>query len=189
MNATVIVIRAVGAVRRGSSEERTERCREYFKRLFAHLQWADERTLRSIADSEHLPAHALELFAHVLAAEHVWLSRIGAAAPRMPVWPTLSIAECDALMHENHAAYTQFLGEMSDDDLAHATAYRNSAGREFTSTVEEMLTQVAMHGSYHRGQIAALVRAAGDEPQATDYIAFARGAPSATRGIEGGAPR
>ncbi len=163
--------------------------REYFKRLFAHLQWADARTLRSIVDSQHLPAHALELFAHVVAAEHVWLSRLAGVASRLPVWPTLSIAECDALMHENHAAYTQFLDELGDDDLAHSVAYRNSAGREFTSTIEEMLTQVATHGIYHRGQIAALVRAAGDEPQPTDYIAFARGAPSATRGGQDPASR
>ncbi|MGH7670969.1 MAG: DinB family protein, partial [Gemmatimonadaceae bacterium] len=60
-------------------------------------------------------------------------------------------------------------------------AYRNSAGKEFSSAVGEMLTQVATHGCYHRGQIAALVRAAGDEPQSTDFIAFARGAPSATK--------
>ncbi len=155
---------------------------EYFKRLFAHLQWADARTLSSIVDSEHLPAHALELFAHVVAAEHVWLSRMAGAAPRVPVWPTLSIVECDALMHENHAAYTQFLDDLSDADLTQSVAYRNSAGREFTSTIEDMLTQVLTHAIYHRGQIAALVRAAGDEPQATDYIAFVRGAPSATSG-------
>ena len=156
--------------------------REYFKRLIAHLQWADARTLRSIVDSEHLPARALELFAHVVAAEHVWLSRVRGDTPHVPVWPTLSIAECDALMHENHEAYTQFMDDLTDERLAQSVPYRNSAGREFTSTVEEMLTQAATHGCYHRGQIAALVRAAGDEPQPTDFIAFARGAPAATRG-------
>ncbi len=154
---------------------------EYFKRLFAHARWADARTLRSIVDSEHLPAHALELFAHVLAAEHVWLSRMRGVAAKMAVWPTMTIAECDALMNENHAGYSAYLGEITDDALAESVFYRNSAGHEFTSTVEDMLTQVAMHGSYHRGQIAALVRAAGDTPQPTDYIAFARGAPAATR--------
>jgi uncharacterized damage-inducible protein DinB len=44
-----------------------------------------------------------------------------------------------------------------------------------------MLTHVAMHGSYHRGQIAAALRAGGDIPSPTDYIAFVRGAPAATR--------
>lgn len=154
---------------------------EYFKRLFAHAQWADARTLQSIVESQHLPAHALELFAHVVAAEHVWLCRVLVVAPRHPVWPTLSIVECDALMHANHAGYARLFEELDDAALAESVTYRNSAGREFSSTVEEILTQVALHATYHRGQIAALVRAAGDEPQPTDFIAFARGAPAATR--------
>jgi uncharacterized damage-inducible protein DinB len=31
-----------------------------------------------------------------------------------------------------------------------------------------------MHGSYHRGQIAMALRAAGVDPVNTDFIAFAR---------------
>ncbi|MHB1863447.1 MAG: DinB family protein [Gemmatimonadaceae bacterium] len=153
----------------------------HFKRLFAHAQWADERTMHSLVESEHLPAHALALFAHVLAAEHVWLHRMLGTPARMSVWPTLSAVECDALVSENHAAYSAFLGALEPAGLARSVRYRNSAGQEFESTVEEMLTQVVMHGSYHRGQIAALVRAAGDTPQPTDFIAFTRGAPAATR--------
>lgn len=153
----------------------------YIKRLFAHAQWADARTLQSIVESQHLPAHALELFAHIVAAEHVWLNRMREMESRHLVWPTLSIAECDALMHENHAGYSALLDGMDDVALAKTVVYRNSTGREFTSTVEEMLTQVATHGCYHRGQIAALVRAAGDTPQPTDFIAFTRGTPAATQ--------
>jgi len=33
---------------------------------------------------------------------------------------------------------------------------------------------VALHGSYHRGQVAAAVRAAGGEPVNTDYITYVR---------------
>lgn len=154
---------------------------DYFKRLYTHAQWADARTLHSIVDSEHLPARALELFAHVLGAEHVWLSRVRGTAPHVTVSPTLSVAECDALMHENHDGYTSLLDELAPGDLQRAVTYRNSAGHEFTSTLQDILTQVAMHGSYHRGQVAALVRAAGDTPQPTDFIAFARGAPAPPR--------
>lgn len=150
-------------------------------RLFAHAQWADERTLRSIVDSDHVPARALELFAHLLGAEHVWLARITGTAQRLPAWPTLTGAECDALMAENHAGFAAVLADLDADGLERAVTYRNSAGHEFTSTVGDMLMHVAMHGCYHRGQVAALVRAAGDTPQPTDYIAFVRGAPSPPR--------
>ena len=37
-----------------------------------------------------------------------------------------------------------------------------------------VLTHVALHGSYHRGQIAALIRSGGDEPINTDYIMWLR---------------
>lgn len=154
---------------------------EYFRRLFAHAEWADVRTLRSMVDSVSLPPHAVELFAHVLGAEHTWLSRLRGTAPRTAVWSNLTLAECDALMHENHAAYSALLAELDDGRLDQPVTYRNSAGQEFASTRSDILTQVAMHGSYHRGQIAALIRAAGDTPQSTDFIGFARGVPSPPR--------
>ncbi len=155
---------------------------EYFKRLYAHARWADARTLHAIVASEHAPARALEIFAHVLAAEHVWLSRIRGTAPRVAVSPALSIAECDTLMQENHSGYAALLDELDAAGLERPVTARHSSGQEFTSAVRDILTQVAMHAAYHRGQVAALVRAAGDEPQPTDFIAFARGAPAfATR--------
>jgi uncharacterized damage-inducible protein DinB len=55
--------------------------------------------------------------------------------------------------------------------------------------VGDMLLHVALHGAYHRGQIALLVRAGGSTPSPTDYIAFIRGAPAATRTPVGDAPR
>jgi uncharacterized damage-inducible protein DinB len=40
---------------------------------------------------------------------------------------------------------------------------------------------VALHGSYHRGQIALLMRQGGGAPAATDYIAFVRDMPAPPR--------
>src|SRR5207237_7244435 len=65
--------------------------------------------------------------------------------------------------------------------LERGVTYRTSAGDQFTSTLEDILTHVSIHGSYHRGQVASLIRAAGDTPSPTDYIFFTRGYPAATR--------
>ena len=46
------------------------------RRLFDHLEWADDRTLRSLREAPAIPPKALELFAHILGAEHVWLARL-----------------------------------------------------------------------------------------------------------------
>ncbi len=77
--------------------------------------------------------------------------------------------------------FNALLSGAGADKLEQPVSYRNSAGDEFKSAVRDILAHVALHGSYHRGQIAALVRAAGTKPASTDFIAFARGAPAATR--------
>ena len=52
--------------------------------------------------------------------------------------------------------------------------YRNSLGEYWTSTVGDILTHVAMHGAYHRAQIAAALRESGCTPAYTDFIHAAR---------------
>ena len=59
---------------------------------------------------------------------------------------------------------------LSPERLAERISYTNSKGERWTSTVEEILTHLVIHSAYHRGQIAADVRGAGQTPAYTDYI-------------------
>lgn len=149
--------------------------------MIAHLEWADARALESLRGATVNVPKALEIYAHVLGAEHTWISRIAGRAPRHAVWPTLDLAQCETLARENAAELRAFAASASDAALARVVSYRNSAGQEFESAVKDMLLQLLLHGSYHRGQIALLLRESGAEPSPTDYIAFVRGAPAATR--------
>jgi len=79
------------------------------------------------------------------------------------------------------AELRRLLDRASEADFARIVSYRNSAGHPYQSTVEDILLHVALHGSYHRGQIATLLRQSGSEPVLTDYIAFIRDAPAASR--------
>ncbi|HXG71470.1 MAG TPA: DinB family protein [Gemmatimonadaceae bacterium] len=154
---------------------------DLLRRMFDHVAWADRDVLANLRAARGVDAKALELLSHVLAAEHVWLSRIAGRTASVSVWPALSFDVCERLADENALEFTALLSRMGADMLERPVTYRNSAGDQFTSTVRDILTHVALHGSYHRGQIAALVRAAGTKPALTDFIAFARGAPAATR--------
>jgi len=147
-------------------------------KLLDHLEWADRRVLDSLLAMPHPDARALDLYAHVLGTEHVWLSRILERTPREKVWPQLSLEAAAILAAENAAALRALLASNSPDQLQRRVAYTNSAGLAFESTVEDMLLQVVLHGCYHRGQVALVVRGAGAEPSPTDYIAFVRGAPA-----------
>ena len=151
-------------------------------KLFDHLVWADERVCQGLRASPGSEPRAIEIYAHIVGVEHVWLSRIKQETPRHAIWPQYTVEECAALAADNAARYRELLSALTPQEREREVPYKNSAGQFFRSTVEDILLQVALHGTYHRGQVALLVRASGGEPAPTDYIALARGAPAATSG-------
>ena len=155
--------------------------KNHFRKLYEHLAWADARVLQSLRASHSVLKKDLDLYSHILGSEHVWLSRIKGTPAQVAVWPSLTFDEAERLAGENAAAFNKVVSDLTEEARETPVTYRNSAGDQFTSTLEDILTHVSLHGAYHRGQIASSIRAAGDAPSPTDYIAFARGAPAATR--------
>jgi uncharacterized damage-inducible protein DinB len=147
---------------------------DHLHRLVEHMAWADERVLASLRAARNAAPAAFTLYSHVLGAEHTWLSRISGQPPRVAVWPELSLDECEELGRRNVEALRSLVDRLAPDARRRPITYRNTAGVEFTTALEDILLHVAMHGSYHRGQVAALLRSGGDEPSPTDYIVWAR---------------
>ena len=154
---------------------------DHLTKLISHLAWADDRVLAALRSADAPDPTCLELFAHVLAAEHVWLARLKGEAPHHPVWPVLTREECAGLVQANQRVWTAYVAALAATDLPRAVTYTNSAGQTFSSSREDILLHVCLHGAYHRGQIAWALRKGGGVPMPTDYIAFTRGAPAATR--------
>lgn len=153
----------------------------HLHRLFEHMWWADARAATALERAGDPPPRALEIYAHVLGAELVWLDRLEQREQSVAVWPQADLAECRALAARARERYAALLGALTPSHLARSVHYRNSAGREFDTRVDDILLHVALHGAYHRGQVALLLRDAGLEPGPTDYIGFVRGVPAATR--------
>jgi uncharacterized damage-inducible protein DinB len=165
---------------------------DHLRKLIDHLKWADTAVLRALRSSppssDRSFDRALSLYAHVLAAEAVWLARMLGRPPDVAIWPALSVDEAAALGDRTRAELDAFLASLGPGDAAREIDYRNSAGKAFRSTIEDVLLHVALHGAYHRGQVALVMREDGGEPAPTDYIAFTRGAPAA-RTSSGTGPR
>ena len=130
--------------------------------------------LAAVRDCPAVEAEALPLVAHVLGAEHIWLSRLRNQPAVHSAWPTLTLLECERLADENAAGYESFVSGLGDDDVVAVIRYRNSKGEEFTNSVIDILTHVVVHGAYHRGQVAKVLGRAGVAAVNTDYITFAR---------------
>ncbi|MBD2871145.1 DinB family protein [Paenibacillus arenilitoris] len=142
---------------------------------FAHIHWADNEAVRALKEAGITGGKPLSLLGHIAAAEKVWLGRInGSEGAPYPVWPEIGLAECERLLAENKQGYDDLLGRLTDERLTETIEYRTSMGTEFRTSVIDILTHVFLHGSYHRGQIAMLLRNEGADPLITDYILFVR---------------
>jgi uncharacterized damage-inducible protein DinB len=86
----------------------------------------------------------------------------------------VELADVLADLNSIQERWAHYLATLSDDELGRTIEYRSVDGGRFRNRLEDILTQLFGHSSYHRGQIAMLVRAAGGEPVATDYIFWCR---------------
>ena len=154
------------------------------RRLFEHMWWADERVLKTLTSQADPPARAVGLYGHILAAELVWLERIGGVPANVPVWPEVDLGMCQSMAHRARDGYGAFVAALSLDRMEQVIHYTTTTGQSFETRLDDILLHVALHGPYHRGQIAMLLRDAGGNPAPTDYIVFLRSVPAA-----GGATR
>ena len=144
------------------------------ERMLRAMSWADRQTLKALVECPDAQAEALPLLAHVLGAEHVWLTRLRNAETIHSPWPQLSLEHCDRLANENAAGYASYVADLGESDLAMAIRYRNTKGEEFVNSAIDLLTHVVIHGAYHRGQIAKALGRCGVPAVNTDFITFVR---------------
>jgi uncharacterized damage-inducible protein DinB len=93
---------------------------------------------------------------------------------QLPIWSDVGIEVCAELVKQNEEGFTTLFTSLANTDLDKGISYRNSKGLEFNNSVRDILTHVALHGQYHRGQINSRLRANGIEPVVIDFILFVR---------------
>jgi uncharacterized damage-inducible protein DinB len=144
-----------------------------------HLAWADNAVLDAMRSAPEWPAAAAREFAHVLASEEGWLSRLEGRPARLPLWPELDATGLHEWSEELHVGYLRHLDALTPADLHRMVPYHNSANIAFETSVRDILQHLFMHAQYHRGKVNLLLRQAGITPASVDYIGFIRGFPTA----------
>jgi uncharacterized damage-inducible protein DinB len=142
----------------------------HLRRQIDYDAWANRETLRSLEAAKGDAAGPLRVFAHVLGAEQLWLGRVGGFPAKAPVWPELTLADCERQLADLARRWTALFSGLDGAWLAEPVRYVNSKGEPWTSTVVDIVQHVVLHSAYHRGQIAAALRSVGDTPAYTDFI-------------------
>jgi uncharacterized damage-inducible protein DinB len=147
---------------------------KHLERMFDYDDWANREVVTKLRTSKPSSAasnaRALRLMNHVVGAELLWLARLENRRSPLAVWPELTLDQCADRVRELAHLWPDYFADLDPDDLATTIAYVNTKGEKFDSAIGDVLTHVVVHSAYHRGQIAADVRASGGEPAYTDYI-------------------
>jgi uncharacterized damage-inducible protein DinB len=143
---------------------------EHIRRLFSYDDWANKEVLSSLQALEVAPPRSVKLLAHILSAEKLWYERLQLQKQTYPVWPDFFLEHCKLDAEELPKLWKAYLESLKEDGLTRSLSYTNTKGESFRSSKEDILMHVIMHSAYHRGQIAADVRAAGFVPAYTDFI-------------------
>ncbi|HJM83117.1 MAG TPA: DinB family protein [Nitrospinota bacterium] len=146
-----------------------------FSHLYDYHNQSNKTLLSFI--TENPQPRALNIFAHIMAADRMWHSRLelGVDAPEPKLWPTGKTPEM--LAGEMETMASGWKGYLSQSDVNHSRVinYLNIKGEQTSKEEYEILTTCLFHGAYHRGQIAMLTSlrsAEGVQAPATDYIFF-----------------
>ncbi|HKA37481.1 MAG TPA: DinB family protein [Thermoanaerobaculia bacterium] len=156
---------------------------EDFSKLFAYNRWANARTLDPVSKlTEEEFTRTLggsfpsvrETLAHIYAAEWIWLERWLGRSPRS--LPTSQEVPTFETLKEKWGAVEsgcrEFVEGPAGGRLHEVIRYVNTKGETWEYPLSELLVHVANHSTYHRGQVATMLRQLGKTPLSTDYLVF-----------------
>jgi len=149
--------------------------KEYFQKLFAYNQWANQEILKAVENAEKAQDEALPLLAHIITAQDLWLARIlKAEHQNVNLWAEMSLEAVKSKLPESSEEWSEFVETMNEDHFQEEHQYTNSKGELFLTRLEDVILHVVNHGTHHRAQVSKILRDHGYNPPATDYIFFTR---------------
>ena len=153
--------------------------------MYAYTQWADTRmftALMRLTDEQWTrplgSSHASirDTAVHTISAQWLWLSRWRHKA-KPQLWNPADFPTPSSL----HARWSElskelqaFVAAQTEESVLADQTITSLKGEASTQQLGGMLLHVANHSTYHRGQVATLLRQLGQTPEVTDLILYLR---------------
>jgi uncharacterized damage-inducible protein DinB len=147
--------------------------KKYFLKLYQYNAWSNKRVLGCLKRQDVNDEKILTLMGHIVAAQFLWLHRIkGLPAPNVKLWGTYTLDQLLIMADDAGKQWIEFVE--STENFDREMTYRNYVNDLYTNNVEMIMIHLVNHSSYHRAQIAMLLRQKGLEPINTDFITYDR---------------
>lgn len=149
--------------------------------LYDYDSWANERvvrTLRALPEADYVREmgggwpSVRATFVHIAGATDAWAERF--AGKDVLVLPKESdlpgLEEAVALLQRAEEKHRAHLRTLTREKLDRAFSWKNLSGDVKTAPFWVVVRHVVNHQTYHRGQIASMVRRLGHAPLPTDMV-------------------
>lgn len=149
--------------------------RAYYQRLFHFDHWASTQVVASLQSCPDAPPKAVSLLSHYLQEQWFALDLMqGRDAMKWRGAPEFTFDDCVENIARLDSAWREYLANKTDAHFETSFEYTNFVGKQTTRVVSDLLTDIVDHGTYHRGQIAMIVRASGGEPAKTWFTRWVK---------------
>lgn len=149
--------------------------KEHFIRLFEYNHWANQRFLKVLEDNKFKNPRIKKLYSHLISSQIVWLHRIkDLPTSPFPLWEDYKLSELKTMSEESTERWITFIKEYHKVTFEEIIRYKNSEGKTYETKLSDIMTHVINHNTYHRSQIALLLRQDDLDPPITDFIAYVR---------------
>jgi len=158
---------------------------ELTRQLFDYNHWANNRALEAAAQlSDEQFSKPLgssfssvrDTLAHICGGEIVWLERFEGRTPS--TFPDTASVQTVAALREFWQPYAlkllAFANGLSQADLNRVLEYKTFNFGVYQNPLWQSMQHLANHGTYHRGQVATMLRQQGFKPILTDLMHFYR---------------
>ncbi|HEX9406524.1 MAG TPA: DinB family protein [Thermoanaerobaculia bacterium] len=155
---------------------------EVLRDLFRHMEWADASVWKSVRsltqdDDPALRAKLQHLHAVQRSFFSIWQQRAPDVAD---LFADRDFAALRQWAHDYHQEVRTFVEGVKAQDLdagavlpwSRQVLARFALPEIHPTTLGQTMFQVAMHSTYHRGQINTRIRELGVDPPLVDYIAW-----------------
>ena len=149
--------------------------------LFAHNYWArdcqlqacaaltEEQFVRNLGSSF---GSVRDTLVHLTETEWIWLERWLGRSPQSGLSPQEfpSLSTVTERWTAVEREMRKFLATLSDEALMKPVTYLSLKGDSFTYELWRPMLHLINHQSYHRGQVATMLRQLGLQPPTVDFL-------------------
>jgi uncharacterized damage-inducible protein DinB len=151
--------------------------------LYRYNSWATEQVLDAVSrltqadftrDLKSGFGCIRDTLTHLLWGEWIWLQRWKGVSPTIVFSPAdfPNVATLREQLQSVAAERTDFLDNLTTEQLQQVIEYSNLKGEIWRYPLWQQLYHVVNHSTYHRGQVATMLRQLGVVPSPTDFLVY-----------------